>query len=440
MFGRGPEADFLNDIAAAEAGTAGRGAWGLLIALVLGLAGFFWWAMTYEIEEVTRGQGRVIPSMQVQIVQAPDAGVVTEIAVAEGQSVAAGDRLIAIDDTSAAAEEGGLQERKAALDAERLRLLAEAEGAETLDFPEELSARIPATVAAEQDVFTTRRRQLAQEIEVLRNRLDQRRGDLAELEASRARAEAILAPLDDEIALTDDLAARGVVPEIELLRLRARRAELSGDLTTSDARAPRLRAAIEEAENEIAAATTAYALAARERLAKVELERAVVAEALAAATDRVTRTEIRAPVAGIVNRVAVATLGAVVQAGTELVEIVPAEDGLLIEANIRPQDMAFLAPGDTASVKISAYDPLVYGALQGTVVRIGANAIETRDGEPFFRVVLRTASDALGTAENPLPIIPGMVATVEIQTGRKTVLTNLAKPILRARSESFRER
>ncbi|MBV0911769.1 HlyD family type I secretion periplasmic adaptor subunit [Anianabacter salinae] len=440
MFGRGPEAEFLNDIAAAEAGTAGRGAWAFLLLIVGGLAAFGWWAATYEIEELTRGMGRVIPSSQVQIVQAPEGGVVRAIAVAEGDTVAQGDVLITVDDTTVLAEQGEFLERRAALEAERIRLSAEAEEADAPDFPAALRAQVPRAVAAEAEVFASRRRQLAQEIEVLENRLDQRRADLQELQATRARAEAVLGPLRDEITLTEDMATRGVVPEIELLRLRARLAELTGDLAVTDAALPRTRAAISEAENEITAARSGYVLAARERLARLELELAVVQEALSAATERVTRTEIRAPVDGVVNRLAISTLGAVVQAGSQLAEIVPADDGLLIEADLRPQDVAFIGPGEPASVTITAYDPLIYGKLSGEVLRIGANSIDTGEGETFFRVVVRTDRQTLGTEASPLPIIAGMVATVEIQTGRRTVLSYLAKPILRARAEAFRER
>ena len=181
-------------------------------------------------------------------------------------------------------------------------------------------------------------------------------------------------------------------------------------------------------------------LTARQRAALLQQNLAVTREGLRAAEDRVARTQLRAPVRGTVNRLSVQTLGAVVQPGAAIAEIVPADDSLLIEASLGPRDVAFVRTGERASVKITAYDYLLYGALEGEVVRIGADTIQGADGAEFFQVIVRTDRSYLGTAENPLPITPGMVATVDIQTGEKTVLSYLAKPLLRAQSEALRER
>ena len=440
MFGARPEEEFINDVEGAGAARPGAGAWPLILAVTLGLGAFFAWAATYEIEEVTSGRGRVIPSSQVQVVQSLEGGIVRSIDVTEGEIVARGQVIMQIDDTTAAAERGELLEREAGLLAERVRTEAEANGRESLDFPAALVERAPAKVAAERAVFLSRRVQLESEMRVLRDQRTQRESELAELRANRARTEAILAPLAAEIPLTEGLLSRGAVPRIELLRLRSRRAELEGDLQVADATEPKLLAALREAENQIESARTAYVLTARERLARIGVELGVVQEALRAATDRVTRTRLRAPVRGIVNTISTATIGAVVQPGEPLAEIVPMEDGLLIEAEVRPQDVAFIGPGDDASVRITAYDYLVYGALEGEVVRIGADTIEDREGNPFFRIVVRTARNNLERGGESFPITPGMVAQVDIQTGRKTVLAYLAQPLLRARAEALRER
>ncbi len=181
-------------------------------------------------------------------------------------------------------------------------------------------------------------------------------------------------------------------------------------------------------------------LTARQRLAQLQVELAVVQETLRSANDRVTRAQLRAPVRGTVNTINAKTIGAVVQPGAPLVEIVPLDDRLLIEADLGPRDIAFVKTGERASVKISAYDYLVYGALDGEVIRIGADTISTREGVEFFRVIVRTDRSFLGSEEDPLPITPGMIASVDIQTGEKTVLSYLAKPILRAQAEALRER
>lgn len=440
MFGNRIEDQFVNDVTAADAALSRGGPWRLLLAIALGLAAFVAWAATYKIEETARATGRVIPSQQVQIVQSLEGGIVRNIAVAEGDVVAQGDVLMQIDDTRFAAERGELREREAAGRAEAARLRAEAQFAEDLVFDDDLRARAPLAVAAEQQVFLSRREQLTRELEVLRAQLLQRRAELEEVKAQQSRTDGIIAPLLSEIALTEDMFNRGLVPEIELLRLQSRLAELNGDLAVGRASTPRLEAAIVEAENQINAARSAYVLSARQRLAQLQLELAVVQETLRSANDRVTRAQLRAPVRGTINRVNATTLGAVVQPGAPLVEIVPIDDSLLIEADLGPRDIAFVRPGERASVKISAYDYVVYGALEGEVVRIGADSIASEGGTEFFRVVVRTDTSYLGTEDNPLPITPGMVASVDIQTGERTVLSYLAKPILRAQAEALRER
>ncbi|MGC3936884.1 HlyD family type I secretion periplasmic adaptor subunit [Roseobacter sp. EG26] len=440
MFGNRIEDEFANNISGARPAVRDAGPWRLLLVIALGLAAFGGWAATYKIEETARAIGRVIPSQQVQIVQSLEGGIVRSIAVQEGDIVEPGDALMQIDDTRFDAERGELLEREAAILAEAARLEAEARFAQELVYEEALAARAALAVAAESEVFFSRREQLKRELQVLEAQLLQRRSELDEVKALRARTMAIIAPLREEIALTQDMFDRGLVPQIELLRLQSRFAELTGDIAVSRASEPRLQAAIIEAENQIDAARSAYVLTARQRLAKLQLELAVVQETLRSANDRVTRAQLRAPVRGTINRVNATTIGAVVQPGAPLVEIVPIDDRLLIEADLGPRDIAFVTTGERASVKISAYDYVIYGDLEGEVIRIGADTIAKEDGTEFFRVVVRTEKSYLGAAEKPLPITPGMIASVDIQTGEKTVLSYLAKPILRAQSEALRER
>ncbi|RBI71225.1 HlyD family type I secretion periplasmic adaptor subunit [Roseovarius sp. TE539] len=441
MFGPRTEEDFVNDATAGRPRGRGRGPWLMLVMITGGIAAFLAWAALYEIEEVTRGTGRVVPTRQLQVVQSLEGGIVSRINIREGDPVQEGDVLMRIDDTSAGAERGELREREAALLAEAARTGAEAKGAETLTFPEGLAERAPGAVAAEREVFLSRRAQLESELSVLRDKLAQRRSDLRELQAGIVKLETQIAPLAEEIDLTGDLVDSGAVPRIELLRLQSRMAELKGDLEVSRARLPRIRAAIREAESQIRSARTGYVLTARERLARINGDLAVLREALRAATEKVSRTSLRAPVNGTVNTVHVTTIGAVVQPGAPLIEIVPRDDRLLIEARIRPRDVAFIRPGDSASVKITAYDYLVYGALDGIVQRIGADTVEDSEGTEFFRVMVRTQRSALEADDGAtLPISPGMVAQVDILTGRKTVLDYLSRPLMRAKAEALRER
>ena len=440
MFGNRIEDEFANNVAGAAPALRDRGSWQLLLVVAFGLAAFLGWAATYKIEETARAIGRVIPSQQVQVVQSLEGGIVRAVSVREGDLVEAGDVLMQIDDTRFDAARGELLERETAIRAEMARLEAEAQQADVITFPPGLQTRNPLATAAEQQVFLSRRDQLNRELRVLDAQLSQRLSELNEVQALRARTRAITAPLSEEIALTQDMFARGLIPQIELLRLQSRMAELTGDIAVSEASELRMNAAIAEAENQIDAARSAYVLTARQRLAKLQVELAIVQETLRSANDRVTRAQLRAPVRGTVNTINAKTIGAVVQPGAPLVEIVPIDDSLLIEADLGPRDIAFVSTGEPASVKISAYDYVIYGALEGQVIRIGADTIASQDGAEFFRVIVRTDKSYLGTEDDPLPITPGMIASVDIQTGEKTVLSYLAKPILRAQSEALRER
>ncbi len=435
MFGPPIDEAFINRTGRAARGEGQRGGL-LLLAVLAGLGAFFWWAATFEIEETVRGPGRVVPSQQVQVVQSLEGGIVRDIMVEAGEIVEADTPLIRIDDTTAGARRGEMREQEAALLAELTRLETEAAGNTVLTFPETLIARVPKAVEAEQQVFGSRQRQFASELQVLEDQLDQRQTELVETRAMIAKLEGQVGPLSEEVALTRDYVETGAVTRIELLRLESQLAELEGELHVARAGLPRRSAAISEARSQIASARGAYVLNARERAAKVEAELAVLREGLRAAEDRVTRTVLRAPVRGVVNTLSISTLGAVVGPGESLVEIVPTDDHLLIEARIAPRDVAFIAIGKPASVKITAFDYITYGALSGEVTRIGADALATSDGEPYFQVMVRTGDTRLGEAE----LSPGMVAQIDIQTGRKTVLDYLLKPFTRAQTEALRER
>ncbi len=440
MFGTPVEDEFANNISKADAAARGISYWPILILINAGLVLLIIWAGFSEIESVTTGQGQVIPSSQLQVVQTLEGGIIRSISVQEGDLVKKGQELMQIDDTGFSSQLGEISRRKSALIAERARLLAEADFLKEINFPDSLKKNSPASIAAEMEVFNSRRLQLSGELEVLKNRLDQRRSELVELGATETKLATTLVPLQREAELTQEMFSKGVIPEIELLRLQGRLAELQGDLSVVIAAKPKLEAAIREAANKISSTRNAYILTARERLARVSGELAIIEETMRAAKDRVTRTLLRAPVNGIINKINATTIGSVVQPGRDIMEIVPIDDGLLIEARIRPQDVAFIKPDEQASVKLTAYDYLIYGALKGKVVRISADTISDNKGENFYRVIIRTDKNYLGDNKNILRIIPGMVATVDIQAGTNTVLSYLLKPILRARSEAFRER
>ena len=236
MFGPSVDEDFINSAVSRPPRRGGGSGKLLLAALVAGAAGFLLWSANFEIEEVTRGLGQVVPSSQVQVVQSLEGGIVSGINVREGDIVEAGAELIRIDDTTAGAQEGEYREREAALLAELTRVRTEAEGGDSIAFPEELLRRAPNSVAAETEVFQSRRLQYQSEIRILADKLDQRAAELEELKAVSLKLQKQIAPLSREVALTEDLAETGAVPEIEVLRLQGRLAALEGELAVTEAR------------------------------------------------------------------------------------------------------------------------------------------------------------------------------------------------------------
>jgi adhesin transport system membrane fusion protein len=384
--------------------------------IVVGLT----WANFAILDEVKRGNGRVIPSRQTQVVQTLEGGIVSNIMVREGDIVTQGQNLMRIDDTKFASEFGEVRERRAAMAARVQRLEAEAQGQSKVTFPPELVQIAPSSVAAETSVFETRSRKLAQDVDVLA----QQEKRLAET----------LAILNEELRLQRPLYQQKIIPEIEWLRSTRQAAEMAGQLA--------------EVQSRISNAKAAFRSQADEDLAKSRGDLAVLDENIKSAQDRVRRTELKSPVYGIINKLNVTTVGAVVQPGANVMDIVPLDDKLLVEGRIRPQDIAFIRPDQPAVVKITAYDPSVYGSLKGKVERISADTIlddkgdksDPQKAETFYRVIVRTDKNYLGAAEHPLPIIPGMVATVEILTGEKSVLDYMIKPARMLRDEALRER
>ncbi|MBR0900592.1 HlyD family type I secretion periplasmic adaptor subunit [Bradyrhizobium tropiciagri] len=408
---------FANDIRSAALLRTPRTSRMLLWTSCALLATFVVWAHFAVLDEVKRGSGRVVPSRQMQVVQSLEGGIVGDILVREGDIVQQGQSLMRIDDTKFASEFGEIRERRAAMAARVARLDAEARGRSEITFPDDLDKMVPSAIATESSVFKMRGQKVAQDIDVLNQQVTRLTGSLKLLER--------------EQTLTRKLYEQKVVPEIEMLRLDRQATEMKGQLA--------------EAQSKITNITASFRSQADEDLAKSRADLAVLDENIKSAQDRVRRTDLKAPVHGIVNKLNISTIGAVVQPGANLMDIVPLDDTLLVEGRIRPQDIAFIRPDQDAVVKISAYDSSVYGSLKGKVERISADTIvddkdKTERQETFYRVMVRTDKNHLGTEQHPLPIIPGMITTVEVLTGEKSVLDYIIKPARLLRDEALRER
>jgi membrane fusion protein, adhesin transport system len=368
---------------------------GLLAAVV---AAAIWWASSQKVEEITKGNAHVISSTREQLVQSLEGGIVSALLVKEGQVVSKGEALVRIDPTKAQASFAEGQSKSVALKAAAARLRAEAQGS-TLKFPSEVLTSA-SVVKDETSTYNARKQALDEGVSTLR------KGKQL---------------LQNELAMTEPMAAKGLVAETEVLRMRRQ---------------------INDIDMQIQERVNKYRTDAAAELAKVESEVAQTREVVTARKDQVQRTTIGAPVRGTVKNIKVNTVGGVVQPGQDIMEIVPLEDRLLVEAKIRPADVAFLRPGLKAVVKISAYDYSIYGTLPGVIENISPDTLredKKSEDDTYYRVLVRTETASLTSKGQTLAIMPGMTATVEIRTGEKTVMDYLLKPVFKVR-EALRER
>ena len=428
---------FASDVATALDRQGSRTTWPILWTVVFGLGAGLIWSSWAVIEEVTHGEGKVIPSSQVQVVQPLEGGIVAGIDIKEGQRVKAGAQLLRIDDVSFSSSLGELKQKRMAMVARKARLEAEAAGIEPSFAGMDADPQI---IQAEILLYRSRQSSLAEEIAVAKQQLAQRQLERTEITIRLDETKATASYAQRELELARDLKRRGAYPEMDLLRVERQYRTEQRDIAVLTASLPRTDAAIAEATAKLQGAILTFRSRAGEALGELNATLAITEESLRAAEDRVRRTVLRSPVDGIVNKLVVNTIGAVVRPGESVVEIVPIEDNLLVETRVRPQDVAFIHPGQPASVKVTAYTYTVYGDLPGVVERISADTLPDEKGNPYYRVVLKTNRNYLGSESQPLPIIPGMVVTADIQTGSKSVLDYMLRPIKIARAEALRER
>lgn len=361
---------------------------------------FLLWSAFAWVEEIVRAPGQIVPSSRPQIIQNLEGGILAELSVSEGDTVEAGQVLARLHATQYQAAVDDLTDQIATLDARRLRLEAELAGQDSFVAPPDLVARVPDIIASELSLLSARRTDLASRI---------------------AGARAVLEQAAQEEDMVRRMADRGLAPEIELTR---------AEKTLADA-----RARLDEV-------TTGAELERADDYARTQGELASLRQKLKLSQDQLSRTTLTAPLRGVVNRIAVTTIGGVVRPGEEILQIIPLDTGLFVEAKVRPADIAALREGQSATVKLSAYDYTIWGTLPATVTFVSADTFRderSRDAEPHYRVTLRVDQDSLTERQKSIAIRPGMQAEVEFQTGGKTILTYLTKPLWRG-SEALRER
>ncbi len=430
---------FMSEAEAARQNRAHPLAHLLLFMIALFVVAALFWAAAAELDEVTVGVGKVVPSGQVKLVQSLEGGILSELSVSEGEIVNKDQVLLNIDDTQFQAPFRESHAKFLALTARAARLEAEANDA-VLFTPAIVLQEKPEAAANEEKLFTSHKQELKSTVSMLENQVDQRQQELTGLIATEKQLRHRLELLRKELSLTEPMVKQGIMSEVELLRMRREVVELEGNLENTVLTIPRTRSMLEEARTKVKDPVLTFRSKAQMELNEVRSELGQLTESLTGLEDRVKRTAIRSPVRGTVIRVRVHSIGQVIRSGMDLVEIMPLDDSLLIEAQIRPADIAFLHPGQTTKVKFTAYDFSIYGGLVGQLEQISADAIANEKGESFFKILVRTHVNHLGSADHPLPIIPGMVATTDILTGKKSVLDYMLKPILKARYNALRER
>ncbi len=398
------------------------------------------WACFAPIDEVTRGEGKAIPSSKVQKIQNLEGGIVAEIFAKEGEVVEVGQPLLRLDETRFASNKGETEADRVAMALRVERLSAEVEDV-PLKIDDKLRESSPNQAASEESLYQSRRQQLHDEIGGLEQQLVQRQQELREYNSKRAQYASGLQLLRQEIAMSEPLVAKGAISQVEILRLRRSEVENRGQMDATALAIPRAEAAVKEIKSKIEENRGKFRSDALTQLNEARTELSKATATSKALDDRVNRTLVTSPVRGVVKQLLVNTIGGVIQPGDDIVEIVPLNDSLVIEAKILPKDIAFLHPGQEATVKFTAYDYTIYGGLKAKLEQIGADTITDEDKKTtYYLIRLRTDRSHLGTDEKPLLIIPGMVATVDIMTGKKTIMSYLLKPIIKAQSEALRER
>ncbi|MBI3095522.1 MAG: HlyD family type I secretion periplasmic adaptor subunit [Rhodocyclales bacterium] len=408
----------------------------LVRTILIALALFVMWTAVALVDEITKADGKVIPSSQIQILQSLDGGIVVEINVKEGQVVDAGQILLRVDPTRFESSVRENRSQYLALTAKAARLRALAEGLPFVPPPEVL-VEDPKTVQDEQRLYETARSNVEAQISIARQQLVQRQQELSEMRVKREQASQAYELTAKELTLTKPLINSGAVSEVELLRLERDTTRFRGERDMAAAQILRSQAAMAEASRKIEEIELNARNEVRKELGDTMARLNAFTEGGVALADKVKHAAVRSPVKGTVKRLLVNTVGGVVQPGRDLIEVVPLDDALILEAKVAPKDIAFLRPGQPAMVKFTAYDFSTYGGLEAKLEHIGADSITDEKGNTFFLVKVRTSKSSLGAN---LPIIPGMVAEVDIITGQKSILAYLLKPVLRAKQGALTER
>lgn len=433
------DADFMAEAVAATRLQARWSANAMLYAIAAFFFAFIVWATFSEVEQMTRGQGQVVPASQVQIVQSLEGGILSALEVQEGDIVKKGQVLARVKNVAFSSEQTGIAAKADSLTLKRGRLKAESVAEPFVPDPA-IVAKYPAIAANELALYTSRQQDLKNSLSLLDDKIAASQAELGEISAQVTRLSETRGLLQKEVDMTRKMVAANAAPKMEGIRLERELADLRGNLNAASQKRGALEASLSVTKRERAERENKFKSDALAEISAVEAELTGLSEAVKTATDRVDRAELRAPMDGIVKNIHMKTIGGIIEPAKVLMEIVPMGEQLKVTAKVSPADIAFLNIGQPVKVKITAYDPQRYGTLEGKLTRIGADTVSDSKGNVFFEIDVVTKENHLGTKDNPLPIIPGMVAQADVITGKNTIMSYLMKPFLRARQEALTER
>ncbi|MDD9899916.1 MAG: HlyD family type I secretion periplasmic adaptor subunit [Alphaproteobacteria bacterium] len=411
----------------------------LLYAILAFVVLFVAWAFFAKVDERALGQGRVIPTGEVQIVQNLEGGIIESFSVSEGDTVKAGDLLLRMSNVQAGSDYQAALQRFYSLKAALARLEAEA-GDTAPDFPQELKASAPEAVVLEQSAWQSGQTQFKSQINILEQQRDQKHQQANEIRAKVKGIQQVLSYTQEEYDMIAPLVERGTVSKVDILQIKSKLSSQKAELKNLRAALAGAEAGMKEAEEKISERKNARAASAKKEIAEKSAELKELQETLAVYKDKAARTEIRAPVNGTVKDIKFRTVGGVVGPGDPIMEIVPRDDALIIEVMVSPTDIAFIHPDQKATIKLTAYDYQTYGMMDATVREISADSFVNENGDSFYRVKVQSDTPTLLHNGKELPIKPGMVATVDIITGEKTIMNYLLSRFRRTVDNAMHER
>ena len=443
------DVNFVHSLHAQANATVNKKVNTLFILIALFFIGVIVWAAFSDIDELARGEGKIIPSEKIQTVQNLDGGVISEILIKEGERVKKGESLMKIDTTRYQASLEENKQQYLALLATKARLQAQykqnpKKELVEIKFPQKVFDDATADVIyTENQLFRNTIDELKSSLEVLESQFKQKYQELTELKSKRDRLEKTLALTKEELETTKRLVKSGAKSKMDLIAIEKEYNSIEGDLEATKLSIPRIEFSIQEAKDTILEKIRNYRVGISEELQETETEIKKFESILISEKDKLAKTVVSSPVNGTVKEIKINTIGGVVKSGMDLIDIIPDSDILLVEAKIDPKDIAFINPSQKAVIKITAYDFSIYGGLDGKIVEISQDSFkdeDSKEGKTYYKILIQTDKNYLEKDGKRFYMIPGMIASVDIVTGKKTILDFILKPILKTKQSALHER